>query len=131
MILENTARSLEKFANPVSRIADSIGRAILALMVLLITADVIMRYFLDSPIKGSYELIQIMLAMIVFLGLAFMQTQKGHVSITLLTSKLSSSQRAGGKPPLRESSYSSGRTPGLSGNAAIFSRDMRGSTETA
>jgi len=94
MVLENSARFLERFANPLSRITDIIGRGILALMVLLITADVVMRYFFNSPIKGSYELVQFMLSMIVFLGLAFMQTKKGHVSISLLTSKLSSSQRS-------------------------------------
>jgi len=92
MVLENSARFLERFANPLSRITDIIGRGILALMVLLITADVVMRYFFNSPIKGSYELVQFMLSMIVFLGLAFMQTKKGHVSVSLLTSKLSSGQ---------------------------------------
>lgn len=95
MILENAANSLEKFAKPVSRFADGTGRVILALMVLLITTDVVMRYFFNSPIKGSFELIQIMLAMIVFLGLANTQVLKSHVTITLFTGKLSSSTRAG------------------------------------
>ncbi len=94
MILENTARLLERFANPISRITDSIGRVVLALMVLLITADVVMRYFFNSPIRGSFELIQVMLSMIVFLGLALVQTQKGHVSVTLLTGGLSSARSA-------------------------------------
>jgi TRAP-type C4-dicarboxylate transport system permease small subunit len=94
MILENSARSLERVANPLSRIADSVGRVILVLMVLLITLDVVLRYFLNRPIKGSYELVEFMLAMIVFLGLAYMQTKKGHVSINLLTNNLSSSQNS-------------------------------------
>jgi tripartite ATP-independent transporter DctM subunit len=67
---------------------DRIGRGILALMVLLITADVILRYFFNRPIKGSYELIEFMMATLVFLGLAYTQTKKGHISITLLTAKL-------------------------------------------
>ena len=92
MILESSVRSLERFANPLSRIADSAGRVILALMVLLITSDVVLRYFFNRPIKGSYELVQFMLALLVFLGLAFMQTKKGHVSITLVTNKLSPGQ---------------------------------------
>ena len=92
MILESSVRSLERFANPLSRIADSAGRVILALMVLLITSDVVLRYFFNRPIRGSYELVQFMLALLVFLGLAYTQTKKGHVSITLVTSKLSPSQ---------------------------------------
>ncbi|MBW2207369.1 MAG: TRAP transporter large permease subunit [Deltaproteobacteria bacterium] len=94
MIPENSARSLEKFANPLSRIADSVGRAILALMVLLITLDVVLRYFFNRPIKGSYELVEFMMVLLVFLGLAFTQTKKNHVSITLFTGKLSPSQMA-------------------------------------
>jgi tripartite ATP-independent transporter DctM subunit len=94
MILESSGRSLEKLANPLSRIADSVGRVLLALMVLLITTDVILRYFFNRPIKGSYELVEFMLVLLVFLGLAFTQTKKSHVSITLLTSKFSPSQLA-------------------------------------
>ncbi len=94
MIPENSARSLEKFANPLSRIADSVGRAILALMVLLITLDVVLRYFFNRPIKGSYELVEFMMVLLVFLGLAFTQTKKNHVSITLFTGRLSPSQMA-------------------------------------
>jgi len=61
-------------------------------MVLLITSDVVLRYFFNRPIRGSYELVQFMLVLIVFLGLAYTQTKKGHVSITLVTTKLSSSR---------------------------------------
>jgi len=89
MRLHNAARALEKVANPLGRIADSVGRVILALMVLLITVDVVLRYFFNRPIKGSYELVEFMLVMLVFLGLAFTQTRKGHVSISLLTNRLS------------------------------------------
>ena len=83
---------MERFANPLSRIADSVGRVTLALMVLLITLDVVLRYFFNRPIKGSYELVEFMMVLVVFLGLAYTQTKKGHVSISLLTSKLSPSQ---------------------------------------
>ena len=94
MLLENSVRSLERFANPVSRLADSVGRVILALMVLLITLDVVLRYFFNRPIKGSYELVQFLLVLLVFLGLAYIQTKKGHVSVSLISAKLSRRQRS-------------------------------------
>ena len=94
MITEQSGLFLDKFANPLSRIADSVGRVILALMVVLITLDVVLRYFFNRPIKGSYELIEFMMVLLVFLGLAYTQTKKGHVSVTLFTSKLSPSQMA-------------------------------------
>jgi tripartite ATP-independent transporter DctM subunit len=85
---------LEKTTHPLSRIADSVGRVVLALMVLLVTLDVVLRYFFNRPIKGSYELIEFMMVLVVFLGLAYTQTKKGHVSITLFTGKLSPGQLA-------------------------------------
>jgi tripartite ATP-independent transporter DctM subunit len=92
MFLENAARALDRVALPLSRIMDSIGRGILALMVLLITLDVVLRYFFNRPIKGSYELIEFMMVVLVFLGLGYTQTKKGHISITLFTGKLSPGQ---------------------------------------
>lgn len=83
---------MERVANPLSRTADSAGRAILALMVLLITLDVVLRYFFNRPIKGSYELVEFMMVLVVFLGLAYTQTKKNHISISLFTSNLSPSQ---------------------------------------
>jgi tripartite ATP-independent transporter DctM subunit len=61
-------------------------------MVILITLDVALRYFFNRPVKGSYELVEFMLVTIVCLGLAYTQTKKGHVSISLLTNKLSPPQ---------------------------------------
>lgn len=92
MTLEKTAQSLEGVARPLGRIFDSIGRVTLALMVLLITLDVVLRYFFNRPISGSYELVEFMMVLIVYLGLAYTQTNKRHVSITLFTTKLSPSQ---------------------------------------
>jgi len=92
--LEEIAGAIELVTNPVSRIADGLARVVLALMVLLITLDVVLRYFFNRPIKGSYELVEFMMAVLVYLGLAYTQTAKGHVSISLLTAKLSPANNA-------------------------------------
>jgi len=63
--MQNTARAIERAVKPVSRLADGVGRVILAVMVVLITVDVVLRYFFNRPIKGSYELIEFMLVLIV------------------------------------------------------------------
>jgi tripartite ATP-independent transporter DctM subunit len=89
MFAEKMVRILERVYSPLSRAMDVVGRAILACMVLLITSDVVLRYIFNRPIKGSYELIELMLAAITFLGLAYTQLMKDHVSVTLVTEKLS------------------------------------------
>ena len=94
MDLDRVAPSIEKVSSPLSRIFDSAGQVILAMMALLITTDVVLRYFFNRPIKGSYELVEFMMILLVFLGLAYTQTKKGHISITLFTGKLSPAQLA-------------------------------------
>ncbi|MFH1489560.1 MAG: TRAP transporter large permease subunit [Pseudomonadota bacterium] len=91
-MLENITRSFERVAGPLTRFSDSVGRIILGVMVLLITLDVVLRYFFNRPIKGSYELVEFMMVALVFLGLGYTQTKKDHVSVNLLTEKLSANQ---------------------------------------
>lgn len=91
-MLKSVSLKIERVVNPISAIMDSVGRVVLASMVLLITIDIVLRYFFDRPIKGSYELVEFMLVALVYLGLAYTQTKKRHISVTLLTSKLSKAQ---------------------------------------
>jgi tripartite ATP-independent transporter DctM subunit len=89
MLIEKMAGGLDRVSGPLSRAMDSIGQGVLALMVLLITTDVVLRYFFNRPIKGCYEIVELMLVVIVYLGLAFVQVKKAHISVTLVTEKLS------------------------------------------
>ncbi|MEW6667178.1 MAG: TRAP transporter large permease subunit [Thermodesulfobacteriota bacterium] len=89
MWIERMVRGLDRALSPLSRTMDTIGQGILALMVLLITADVVLRYAFNRPIKGSYEVVELMLVVIVYLGLAFVQIKKAHISVNMVTDKLS------------------------------------------
>lgn len=60
----------------------------LLVMAFLITADVVMRYAFNSPILGTLEITEFMLAAVVFLGLAYAQAQRAHVGVDLLVQKL-------------------------------------------
>ncbi len=87
-ILRNVATQFETATIQVSRITNGVGQITLGAMMFLITLDVLLRYFFNRPIKGSYELVEFMLVMVVFLGLAYTQTKKGHISVTLLTANM-------------------------------------------
>lgn len=89
MSLEHSALAMNRCTGPVIRLMEQAGRVVLLLMVLLITTDVVLRYFFNSPIKGSYELVEFMMVFLVFSGLAFTQLKKSHVAVSLLTEKLS------------------------------------------
>jgi len=92
--LDRVAHALERVANPLSVIADSTGRCILALMVFLVTVDVVLRYLFNRPLKGSYELIEFMMILVVFFGLAYTQIRKNHLSINLLMPRFSKETQA-------------------------------------
>lgn len=51
--------------------------------VIFVVVDVVMRYLFKTPIPGDYDITQLWLSVIVFSSLAFVQTEKGHVGVTM------------------------------------------------
>jgi TRAP-type C4-dicarboxylate transport system permease small subunit len=76
--------SLERVIFPFSK-----GIAVLAMiaavvMMFLVTVDVFMRRALNQPIFGAYEIGKVLLVMVVFCGVAYVMTVKGHVVVDTL-----------------------------------------------
>lgn len=63
---------------------------LLLFMMGLGTADVIGRYLFNNPILGTLEVFEILLPAIVLLGLGYTQENRGHVTMELLVTQLSS-----------------------------------------
>lgn len=65
--------------------------AVLIIAIMMITVvDVILRYFLRAPLRGSYEMSEIFFLSSVFLGAAYTHSFRAHVNVELLVSHLSS-----------------------------------------
>jgi TRAP-type C4-dicarboxylate transport system permease small subunit len=75
-------------------IAGSIGALTLACLMFLIATDVILRYIFSRPIAGSFELVEIAMMLIVFLGLSNTYVNKGHISVDLIVSGFSKKARS-------------------------------------
>lgn len=73
--------SFEKGVRKIINILCYIGMGLLAILMFLGTFDVIGRYFFNKPIKGAYEISEILLAGIVFFGLAYALSVGGHVRV--------------------------------------------------
>lgn len=86
-MIENFARRLEKVITPITRVVNSIGSAILFTMVLLMGLNVVLRYVFGYPIKGTVELEEFMLVILVFFGLAYAAVEKAHVRIEFVASR--------------------------------------------
>jgi TRAP-type C4-dicarboxylate transport system permease small subunit len=61
-----------------------VSTGLLFVMLLLSTADVVGRYFFNSPLSGSQEISEILLPGVVLLGWAYAQRLKVHVSVDIL-----------------------------------------------
>lgn len=77
----------EKIFRFITDIQCLIGMILLVLLMLIGTVDVLGRYFFDSPVKGAYEYSEILLAGVVFFGLAYALSVDGHVKIDTVISK--------------------------------------------
>lgn len=80
---------MKKTVLAISRILSYIAQLVLLITMFLITFDVFGRYFFNKPIKGTFELTELGLALMVFFGLAITHWHKEHVEIDFLIEKLS------------------------------------------
>lgn len=86
-------QNIEKRVNAANRVVTVIATVTLVFMMLLVIVDVIGRYILKRPITGSTDIIELMLVIIVFFTLAYTASQKGHVSVDVVYSRLSKAIR--------------------------------------
>lgn len=55
---------------------------------LLIVTDVSLRFVLNKPLPATWEMSEVLMPYIVFLGLAYALTEKAHIRVSLLTDQL-------------------------------------------
>ena len=86
--LDKTASVLSRSV-PFSKAVTFIGVSVLFVTACLIFVDVVLRYVFNSPITGVCRISGLALVIVTFFSLAYTQSLKGHVSIDLLTQRLS------------------------------------------
>jgi TRAP-type C4-dicarboxylate transport system permease small subunit len=64
------------------------GALSLVFLMLLTAADVLGRDLFGRPVPGAVELSQYLLAVFILLGLAYTQQMKGHVTVSVLLSRI-------------------------------------------
>lgn len=79
---------LEKAVRPFTRGINAVGTVGLFLMMLMVTTDVVLRDAFRSPIKGTIEISELFQVMVVFFGLAYCESKRGHVRVDFLLSHL-------------------------------------------
>jgi TRAP-type C4-dicarboxylate transport system permease small subunit len=64
------------------------GMFLLIPLMLLTSTEVVSRKLWNQPIPGTLELSSYMLSVFILLGIAYTQQAKGHVKVTMLTTRL-------------------------------------------
>jgi tripartite ATP-independent transporter DctM subunit len=90
--LEKVAGALDK-VGVFSRWTNVAGIAALVCMIFLTFVDVILRYFFNSPIKGVQEITEVIMICAIFLAVAYTHYTKSHISVDLVSNKLSRKPR--------------------------------------
>jgi TRAP-type C4-dicarboxylate transport system permease small subunit len=91
---DRTTRPLEKALYATIRVINGAGTVVLGVMVLVTVADVLVRLFLDRPIRGAFEIVEFLMVMVVFSAMAYTGLLRGHIVIQILSSRLPERPRA-------------------------------------
>ena len=70
--------------------------AVIALsgMILFVVGNILTRFFLRKPIPGTIELVELIAVVVVFLAIGYTELRRGHISIEMLTVRLSPRTRS-------------------------------------
>ncbi len=71
----------------------TVSAAIIGLMMLITTVDVVLRYIFNSPLPGIFILCEMLMVCAVYLSVAYIQQQEGHVRVDIIIDKLKGSPR--------------------------------------
>jgi TRAP-type transport system small permease protein len=70
-----------RLANACDIALASVAGCLLFAMMTLTFIDVVMRYFFNAPIKGGFEVTEMMMAVLIFAGLPLVSRKNEHVTI--------------------------------------------------
>ena len=76
--------ALDKISSVMSKVVGAISGVSIVVLCLMLTVDVILRKVASSGIFGSYELTQLLLAMIIFACFGMTQFSRSHIHVYVL-----------------------------------------------
>lgn len=82
-------RSIDRVWDKVEYVLTFIGGLCILACVLLISADVLLRNFVNRSIIGTTEIVSLLLMPVFMFGLAHVQRRKGHIVLEFATEKCS------------------------------------------
>ena len=93
-MLVKLGKTIEKAVFVSCNLGKWVAGITLGLAMLLTTADVVWRYFFNHSIVAAHDVTELMMVVVVFLGLAYTASVKGHIRVNVVLSRLSERARA-------------------------------------
>lgn len=81
--------ALKKTLKLISDVFGAVALLFLAFLMFGITADVVVRAITGDPISGVFEMSELSLVMVVFLGAMWAQGDRAHIRVNILSKQLS------------------------------------------
>lgn len=78
---------MKNFSNTIKKmsdISDKIAGVFVILVMLMVVANVLLRAAFNSPLKGTFEIVSLLTAVAVALGLAQCALAKGHIAVEFI-----------------------------------------------
>jgi TRAP-type transport system small permease protein len=79
-----TPGGIERLVGRINNGLRTISMTLLFFMMLFVAADIIGRFFFNKPFKGSTDLIELMMGVVVFSGIAYCAQKDGHARVDVL-----------------------------------------------
>jgi TRAP-type C4-dicarboxylate transport system permease small subunit len=76
------------WSRKINRLLAFFASAAVALMIVSTTLDTTLRYTFNFPLAGVFELNEVLLVMVIFLGISWTQMERGHTRVVLLMRRL-------------------------------------------
>ena len=83
----------EATTNWATLVGRAMGMLAVFVMTIIVTGDVILRYVFNAPSMWVSEISSYLLIVVVILGLAYTQKERGHIRVDIVLSRLSNAVR--------------------------------------
>jgi TRAP-type C4-dicarboxylate transport system permease small subunit len=86
---KETGHFVRRSISSLSRALNIVGVSTLMIVMILTVADVSLRYLVNHPIAGTFELTEFLLVILASFGFAYTALQNGHVTVDLVIERFS------------------------------------------
>lgn len=89
MSIKQLGKKFEFWVHRITWIMNLVSVVVLALMMLVQTIDVVSRYAFNAPLKVSMDMIELMMAILVFMSISYAASINSHIRVDLVIARLS------------------------------------------